>query len=229
MFERDKRTKLEKRQAEALSAIRAEQLNVEEMAQRPRGARDALNDAFLNEVVRRIAEIEEKARHATSTDDLDDLIDDAEQQGQMRAYICPVAEIPDEGRMAIDVIEEWNVPKAVITRLRNSLGQKLEKAEAQPELARGALRALFEEYDSWASYTDDYEVTMQRCTRWLFGATIALPILALVTFHWTASFLIGILCAGGAGSCVSVMAKMPMLEVSLSGCQLQSKIPHSSG
>jgi len=148
---------------------------------------------------------------------MNDLIDDAEQQGQMRAYICPLAEIPDEGRMAIDVIEEWNVPKAVITRLRNSLGQKLEKAEAQPELARGALRALFEEYDSWANYTDDYEVTMQRFTRWLFGATIALPILALVTFHWMASFLIGILCAGGAGSCVSVMAKMPMLEVSLSG------------
>lgn len=58
---------------------------------------------------------------------------------------------------------------------------------------------------------------MQRFTNWLFGATIVLPLLALLAFHWAPSFLGGILLAGAAGSCVSVMAKMPTLDVSLSG------------
>lgn len=217
MFKRSGAKRLEERRIEALSSIRGERVSIEEMAQRPRGSGDVLHAELLDETLKRLSEIEEKAKEARNIDDLNDLIDDAEQQGRLRAYICPIAEIADEGRLAIDVIEEWSVPKTVITKLRNSLGQKIERADKEPELARAALRALFEEYDSWSSYTDDYEDTMQRFTRWLFVATIVMPVLAIIAFRWPTTFLGGFLFAGAAGSCVSVMAKMPMLEVSLSG------------
>jgi len=54
----------------------------------------------------------------------------------------------------------------------------------------------------------------------LFGATIILPPLAVLAFHFAFCFspllFVGLLCAGAAGSCVSVMAKMPALDVGLS-------------
>jgi hypothetical protein len=101
----------------------------------------------------------------------------------------------------------------------NSLLRK-KLADTNPEAARGALRALFEEKDSWADYTNDYEDTMRSYTHWLFGAAIILPLLAVVVFHFASWFspllFFGLLCAGAAGSCVSVMAKLPALDVSLS-------------
>lgn len=119
----------------------------------------------------------------------------------------------------IDVIEGWGIPKTAIKRLRDLLIKKLDKAD--PATARSALRSLFEERDSWADYSDDYEDTMEGYTRWLFGATIALSVSAILAFHfivWFSPLLhLGLLCAGAAGSCVSVMAKMPALDVSLSG------------
>jgi hypothetical protein len=53
-------------------------------------------------------------------------------------------------------------------------------------------------------------------------ATIVLLVLAVVGFYFRLKafpliFLGILLCAGGAGSCVSVMLKLPLLDVSLSG------------
>jgi hypothetical protein len=212
---------LEKRRIEALSNIAGEQINVELMAQRPRRADDVLNNALLAEVLKALAEIQEKAEHAIYKDDLDDLSDDAESQGQFRAYLCPLGEIRDEGILLIDLMEEWNVPKAVISKLRDSLGKKLEGSDTNPDDARAVLRALFEESDSWADYTDDYEKTMRRYTHWLFWSTVALIAVAVLSFYFAFRFplalLPGLLCAGAAGSCVSVMSKMPALDVTLSG------------
>ena len=216
MSDKKIREKLEARRIDALLAIRGEQQSVETMAERPRPVEDTLDTAFVNKVLERIGQIEESAKQATNINEFDYLVEDAEEQGQLRAYICPLAEIPDEGRMAIDLIEEWNVPKTVITKLRASLGQKVEKAETQPDAARSALRAIFAEYDSWASYTDDYEGTMRRFTRWLFGTVVVVTIVAIVCFNFSLTVLGGLLFAGAAGSCASVMAKMPVLDVSLS-------------
>jgi hypothetical protein len=190
------------------------------MAQRPRRADDVIDSALLEQVLKRITEIEANAKNAAYIDDLDDLTDDAEAQGQFRGYLCPVTEIQDEGELVLDLIEEWGVPETKIKKLRNLLGNKLEKADINPEAARSALRALFQERDSWADYTDDYQDEMRKYTRWMFGLTIILPLLAILAFHYACLFqpllFVGLLCAGVAGSCVSVMAKMPALDVSLS-------------
>jgi hypothetical protein len=91
-------------------------------------------------------------------------------------------------------------------------------ADNNPEAARSALYVLYQEKDSWADYTDDYEDTMRKNTYWLFVVTIILLPLAVLAFHFAFRFspflLFGLLFAGAAGSCVSVMAKMPALDVS---------------
>jgi hypothetical protein len=218
MFERRTLKKLEARRREVFSAIRGERLQFEVMVQRARVAGDASDDTLLTDVLRRLSEIEERANQETDLEELGNLIDDAEQQGQLSAYICPAREIQDEGNLVIDLMEEWSVPKTVIARLRASLGQKLKESDKDLNSARSALRALFEERDSWSSYTDDYERKMKVYTYWLFGATILLTLMALVALHFPLlTSLVGLLCAGAAGSCVSVMAKMPVLDVSLSG------------
>jgi hypothetical protein len=89
------------------------------------------------------------------------------------------------------------------------------------DTARGALRAIFAENNSWANYTDDYEDSMSKYTLWLVGATSILLVAVGVLFHfrlkWFRSlFFVVLLFAGAAGSCVSVMRKMPLFDVSLS-------------
>jgi hypothetical protein len=116
-------------------------------------------------------------------------------------------------------MEEWSVPKTKIDKLRRLLDTQLKKVDTDPDEARSALRAIYEESDSWRDYTTDYEDEMRRYALWLSLATIVLLLLAIVTLCFPRPCLLGlsISLAGAAGSCVSVMAKMPMLEVGLSG------------
>ena len=214
-----KKWRLENRRIKALSEITGERLAVELMAQRPRSADDTIDAALLDKVLKRITEIEASAKQAAHIDDLEDLSDDAELQGQFRAYLCPVIEIDHEAELVFGLLDEWRVPEKVIKNLRDLLGKKLKNPD-DPQAARSALRTLFEESDSWADYTDDYEDTMLRYTWWLFGATIILLLLAVFAFRfafWFSPLLFfGLLCAGAVGSCVSVMAKMPALNIALS-------------
>jgi hypothetical protein len=217
MFDRWHSKKLERRRKATLSSIRGERLAFEGMVQRAQIADDPLDEMFLTNVQNRLAELEQRVGGETDVDELDNLVEDAERQGQLRAYICPGREICDQGTLALDLIREWNVPRTVIAKLNDTLIQKILQADTDLKSARSALRALFEEVDSWRSYTDDYEDSMRNYTVWLFIATIVLPLLAILIFNWPQTFLGGLLCAGAAGSCVSVMAKMPLLNVSLSG------------
>lgn len=129
MFDQYRQRKLERRRQEALSRIRGQQVNFDAVVQRAQITGDAINEAFIATVHQGLAEIAQRASQETDIDELDSLIEDAEQQGQLRAYVCPRAEIADEGNLAIDMMEEWNVPKTVTTRLRNSLGKKLENVD----------------------------------------------------------------------------------------------------
>jgi len=220
MFEQYKRKKLEKHRSETLSAIRGERLTFEAMVQRARIAGDTPDNAVLTSVPERLAEIEQRANQETNLGELDALIGDAEKQGQLRAYICPSAEIRNEGTLAIDLMEEWNVPKTKIDKLRRLVEPQLQKADIDPGPGRSALRDIFDESDSWSGYTDEYEDEMRRFTRWWLAVpSIVLLLLAIAALHFpvTVPLALPVLFAGAAGSCVSVMAKMPVLEVGLSG------------
>lgn len=200
-----------------LSEIIGQRLAFEVMMQRAQAAGDTTDAAFVENVLTRIKEIERKANDETCMDELEDLVDNAEDQGQLRAYICPVAEIQSAGTLAIDTMREWNVPTAVIAKLRGQLGAKVENADANLKCARSALRDIFDESDSWSEYTESHEKKMLCFTyRLVLATTFFLPI-AVFCFHYPLLFPGGLLCAGIAGSCVSVMAKMPTLEVRPSG------------
>jgi hypothetical protein len=219
MFDGCKRKKLETRRQEILSGIRWNKSAFETMMQRAKAAGDTSDDALVSSVLQRLEEIELRAKEdGIDIDELSELENDADQQGQLRAYICPHVEIADEGSLSIGLIEEWNVPKTVIAELRSSLGEKIRTGE--PNVARSALRAIFEERDSWEHYTDEYDETMRDYTRKLFLTSAVTLLLAVSAFHFSPSFsplfFGGLLCAGATGSCVSVMAKMPLLDLRLS-------------
>jgi hypothetical protein len=188
------------------------------MAQRAQQAGESSDPEFLNNMYEHFTEIEQRANNETDIDELRSLSVDAEQQGELRAYICPRGEIFLEGSMLIDRMEEWKVPRAVITNLRGLVVKHLQMANTKTEEARSALRAIFREYDSWANYTDDYEDTLKKFTRGLSVTTLVTLLIAIAIVVWWPSFVtFGVLFAGSAGSCVSIMSKMPVLEVSPSG------------
>lgn len=209
-----KKWRLEKRRVEALSEITGERLQIELMAQRPRAVGDVLDNVRLQNVLTRLTEIEETAKQAVHEDQLDDLTDDADTQGLFIAYFCPANEIRIEGHLAIELMEWWGVPKSETNKLRELLVEQLERAD------RSALYALFQERNAWEEYRDDYEDEMRSYAWWLFGAIMILTPVAVIAFHFAARFapllVAGLLLAGTAGSCVSVIAKLPALEVSFS-------------
>jgi hypothetical protein len=216
LFENRRRRKIEKRRGQALETIRTERTTFDAMVQRAQMAGSAPDEIFLSDVRSRLDAFRQRATEASDIGELDDLIDDAEEQGELRAYVCPPSDIADEGKLVLDLMAEWNVPKSVISALRATFGDKL--SSSQPGIARSALRAVLAEQNSWWSYTKEYEEEMRLYTSWLVGATIVLLIGAIIFFrHVSLASLGGLLCAGGAGSCVSVMSKMPTLEVGFSG------------
>ena len=217
MLEVRKRKKLEKERQRVLDNISYERWQFEMMAQRAQAAGEKPNSEILNAAIARFSEFEQQATNAKNIDEFDDLIEKAEEQGTLRAYICPLKEVLNEGSLAIDVMTEWSIPKTIIDGLRNTLGKELNN----PDSARSALRAIFAENNSWANYTDDYEDSMSKYTLWLAFATSILLVAVSVLFHFRLKwfpflFLVVLLFAGAAGSCVSVMRKMPLFDISLS-------------
>jgi hypothetical protein len=218
MLEARKRKKLQEERQDVRDNISYERWQFELMAQRAHAAGESLNPELLNSAMGRFAEFDQQALDAKNIDEFDDLIEKAEEQGTLRAYICPTKEVENEGRLAIDVMAEWGIPKTIIDGLRNTLGQQLK----DPDTSRSALRAILNENNSWANYTDDYEDEMAKYTRWLAVATVVLLIFVGVAFHFRLKlfpliFLATLLCTGAAGSCVSVISKMPLFDVGLSG------------
>jgi hypothetical protein len=213
---------LEDCRTEVLSRIANRRFDIEQMAQRPRSANDAINSALLEKVLQGLTKIAESTQQADQTDKLDDFADDADRQGTFSAYLCPREEIRIEGHLAIELMEWWGVPRSETNRLRELLVEKIERADEEPEGARSALHALFKERDDWEEYRDDYEDAMRGRALKLFWAAMVMPLMALIScyvaFRFASLFfapllVFGILLAGVAGSCVSVVSKLPALEV----------------
>jgi len=208
---------LEAERSETLSEIRDERDAFESMLQRARIAKMTPANEFLADVFARFEKIEQAAQTAQNIDEISQAGYDADTQGQLRAYLCPLDEIEDEGTSCLDAMEEWNVPLPVMGKLRGSLLPKIANANANQSMARSALRSIYEEHDSWARYTTSYQSEMRSIARILSGAIIGFIALALICFHFPKAVLAGIILAGAAGSCTSVISKMPLLSVGLSG------------
>lgn len=148
-----KQQTLEAARGETLLDIRTERSLFDEMVRRARCNESPLLPC-VDDIPQRLADLEGQVARATTKDDLEFLSDEAETLGHSRAYICPLHEIADEGTLSLDIMSEWGVPHGILEKLRQSLGAKVKSADV-PE-ARSALRAIYEERDSWSSYVDDY-------------------------------------------------------------------------
>ncbi len=219
--ERRTKWKLEKSRVDALSSITGERVHVQLMAQRPRKSDDPQNDVLLATVLRQIDDIEEKARNAAHPDELEDLKADGELQGLFAAYFCPVDDIQDEGTLIIDNLEGWGIPKTAVKKLRELFTDRLKNASKNPDNARSALYGIFSEQDSWSDYVDDYAESSKSYHWQLGGAAIILTLLSMTALYFARYFSpllwLGIFLAGGTGSSVGVITKLPALDESLSG------------
>lgn len=217
---KSKHKKLEERRQGTLSNIQDERWRLEAMVQRAQVAKAPNSTETANEAAARLSALEKKAMGAINVDEFDDLDDEAEEWGTFRAYVCPTAEIEHEGNISINLMEEWAVPKSSVEWMRSSLGSRLTDSNVQA--ARSALKMIFMEENSWRDYTSSYEDTMGGYTNWLSMATCLLIAAAVVGLRFRLValplvFLGILLCGGAAGSCVSVMLKLPLFDVSLSG------------
>jgi hypothetical protein len=213
--------KIEKKRQQALSSISGDKINFELMAQRWRPADDQVDPIFLKGALDRFAQIEQDARTSTSILELEDLIEDAESQGIASSYLCPAGEIRDEGIRAIDNLELWGIPRKSVDKLRKTFLERLESSTNAPQIGRAALHAVFIEVDEWSDYIDEYETTMRHYTFWLFIAAFALLFLGGTSLYFAHSYSLlvwfSLIFSGAAGSSASVLAKVPSLDVSLSG------------
>ena len=195
---------------DALSSIRESRTAVEEMAKRAEVSGDASAE-FVEVIRKRLEKIESKVSQVSTTE-LDDLVEEAESHARLRAYFCPPTEIADEGRLSIALMAEWGVPGTIVQKLLESLGPKL--ADPDHKIACGALRAVFKEFDSWKSYADAYDETMQCWAYNLCIAIVILTLLAILLLHYPWAVVYALFAAGAAGGCVSVIAKLPPLSLS---------------
>jgi hypothetical protein len=125
MAAKDKR--LEALRQKSLDDINQQRLGFDEMIQRAEHAGEAPDEVFVRKVLARSTEIDQLARAQGITgDELKSLLGQAKHQNWFKAFVCPQRELEDEGCLLIDEMEEWNVPKTVIARLRASLGKKIQ-------------------------------------------------------------------------------------------------------
>jgi hypothetical protein len=86
--------------------------------------------------------------------------------------------------------------------------------------AKGALYALFAERDAWGDFLDDHDEETPRTMWILFLVVIGSLVAAVFAVYYAHSLspllMLGILAAGAAGSCASVMSKRPTIEDRLS-------------
>jgi hypothetical protein len=228
MSEKKESKKLESERADALSEIHDERSAFEAMLQRARMAGENIQESLVLDVLGNFDRIAETARTAQSIDEVRSASDDADYQGQLRAYLCPVDEIEDEGISCIDVMEAWNVPPAVIEKMRRTHLPRLRDAKEHLGTARSALRTILEEHDSWDRYTSYHEKRMQFYSWVLFGAMVILTIASFFCFIYPSWMIAGFVFSGAVGACASVFSKMPLLAVSSSG-ELESYVARILG
>jgi hypothetical protein len=223
MWGLSKSEKLEKRRQHTLSFIRDQRWRLDAMIERAQVAHDPTNPAqVVAEPKARLTAFESQIATITKIDAFDDIEDEAEEWSTFRAYICPRTEIEAEGNLSVNLLEEWGVPKSSVQWMRESLASRLTTlTDPDVQVARSALKTILAEENSWSEYTNDYEGTMKGYTRRLWIATFVLIAFAIVGLRYRlyalpVIFLGIILFCGAAGSCVSVVSKLPLFDVTLS-------------
>lgn len=135
----------------------------------------------------------------------------------MRAYICPQNEVEMEANLILDLMEDWGVPPTSLEYLKALLKGAVRAQAQNPGAGRGVLYSILKQEADWNKYTDDYEKHLLLATWSLAGAIGAFVLAAFWTLHLRTWYpFLPTFLAGAAGSCASVIFRLPVLHVTSS-------------
>ena len=197
----------EGRRSEALATIDRNRVAYEDMSWRAKAVDQAVVvDAT---VIARFEKIADAARETTDEEALAALEEEAETLAQRRAYLCPEKEIATEAKSHLFTLVDWGVPSKKIDSLKVDAAPALDVKDVGA--ARGALHVIFEEYDAWAAYIDEYNAnTSFWASVFLAIIAIAAPAALALMFGFSPRMLALVL-AAIAGATASVIARLPGL------------------
>jgi len=203
---------LESKKEDALAEIHEDKALFEESVMSANAASTTYNQALVSDILARFTQLETELRQAKTQTQIQKLVLQADSLAGQRAYVCPPNEIEIRGQAALNAMESWGVPNATLESLKKDIVPRLSDL-TNLNATRGALSALIAECDSWSRYIDEYDEDMQNLAYWLsflIGATLLGAI-----FLISSGFVVfGLLLAGTCGAFVSVISKMPTLDVS---------------
>ena len=209
--------KLEARRDYALSRVQNQRMIFNNTVARCRAAGETPNPQVIVDFNAAIDECEDKIRTEKRIDGIDRLIYHAQLQGILRAYVCPMSEVHTESILLISQMEDWGIPSEILDPLRSLIPKGGAGGADEQAIARGALRAIMREHNVSNTYVNEYETDIKAKCWWVGRFTAFFLLLSFTMFDLRAlcpAFLkLSILCAGAAGSCGSVLSRMPSTEV----------------
>jgi hypothetical protein len=197
------------RQSEAGAEIERNRVAYQDMAWRAKSANP--NATVDTTVDGKFKELADKAGKTTDGEALDALVEEAEALAQRRAYLCPDKEISTEARSHLFSLVDWGVSSKKIDSLKEVAAPALDVEMKDVAAGRGGLHVIFEEYDAWDSYIDEYNANTSFWASTFLGIIAVLATLALIMmlgFSWK---VLALVLAAIAGATASVIARLPGL------------------
>lgn len=190
------------------------------MIARCRAAGETPDPQFLADVDGDFDDCERRIQQETDVDEFEWLSYQARVIGQLRAYVCPLTEIYDEGASLVDLTQDWGFSEASVKRLRDILDQNCRPPFADPQSSRGSLRSIMHDVDVSEEYLEEFEGDVRRLSWILLGNLCGMLVGGSLALAFSSRYPIllfgGLLMTGVSGSCASVLARMPIAEVSSS-------------
>lgn len=213
-------SKLEKERRRALSYARTVRASFGDMISRCMAAGETPDLRIISDFESAMAQCEQRMKEETDVDEFEALEYLAAAHGQLSAYLCPLSEIHDEGAALIDLMQDWGFSDVSLARYKAILDTKCRDPKSHPEAARGALHSIMHEVDACEDYLENFEDDVRRLSWILLAAVIVSFLAGLVALSFSSRMSIllpfSLFVAGGTGSCVSVLARMPISKVSSS-------------
>jgi hypothetical protein len=199
------------RRGSTLSEIRDCRAEFDEAVVAANAVNSPYSASLVTDVLARFAALDQAVASAKTKSDLETLRDQGAALARLRAYVCPPGEVLIRGQTALNTIQGWGVSKDELEALRAQVIPQLEHT-TNAEAARGALLVVLEEYDSWSDHIDDYNDDMRRVAYALATSIVAL-LAAAIWLVPSGRVTWGLLAAGACGALVSVMSRLPTLQI----------------
>jgi hypothetical protein len=194
------------------------------MAARCRAAGETPNQGIIDDFTTAYATYERRMTEAIDDGELDSLIEDANLNARLRAYLCPIAEIYKESIGYLDLMIDWGIPEQALSRLAAFSEQYCKNASDNQPAARGLLHEIMREVEVSENFVDQYDRNMDALSRWLLSGvcvSITVSLFSLCLFaKYSLTLPLAILLGGIGGGCASVLSRMPKSEYGSSAASM---------